>query len=226
MALTGFGNEVLSGLLNANIFKKINVATRKEQGKFPYYACEQLTDLCQRQHVPCYTDLDQINPDFILVATLDKILPGQVLGIPRFGAVNIHPSLLPLYRGPTPTNWAIINGETISGITYHRLSDKIDSGQILSQFRCDIENMNDGQLRHQLAKLAGKTVGEFLYTFLNSELSSQSKDVGRGFYFPKVTSSEGIALLQSGRFKYEDIVRGLTPYPGIQILSTRNRNGI
>jgi methionyl-tRNA formyltransferase len=228
-ALTGFGNAALDGILDAGVFGSVSVVTRSEKGPFPYYSCENLMHVCRSVGVPVISDVDlgsesdikqieSIHPDLILVATFDQILPEHILRLPRYGTVNIHPSLLPKYRGPTPSNWAVVHGDKISGITYHRMTDKIDMGDILWQESISIQNMTDGQVRLLLAQLTEDTIGGFLSHYLKHDLRPIERGNCDGSYFPKVTSAEGIALLRSGRFSHENILRGLSPYPGVQIL--------
>jgi methionyl-tRNA formyltransferase len=72
-------------------------------------------------------------PDILLVFGFNWRLPGEVLGVPRLGALNIHPAPLPKYRGPSPVLWAIRNGDPYLGLTVHRMTERIDSGPVLSQ---------------------------------------------------------------------------------------------
>lgn len=228
-ALTGFGNSVLEEVTNSPIIDEIIVFTREERGKFPYYSCEQLTDLCERLGVQAYIDrdmastkvyelLEEYKPDIMLVATFDKKIPLSISKIPRMGAINIHPSLLPNYRGPTPTHWAIINGESESGVTFHYISEDFDLGDILFQEKISVGKLIDGQLRKTLADLASSMIHPFLVKYIKGELNPKPQNENEGSYYPKLTSKEGIVLLKSGRFDRDNLVRGVTPYPGIWIL--------
>lgn len=228
-ALTGFGNSILKEIVKSSIINEIIVFTREERGKFPYYGCEQLSDLCNRIGVKAYIDKDMASnevyellakyePDIMLMATFDQKIPLRISTIPRMGAINIHPSLLPKYRGPTPTHWAIINGESESGVTFHYISEEFDLGDILVQERTSIDELADGELRRKLADLASSMIHPFLVKYMNGELNPKPQNKDEGSYYPKVTSKEGIVLLKSGRFDRDNLVRGITPYPGIWIL--------
>ncbi len=228
-ALTGFGNSVLRGLLTARVFNEIVVVTRKEKGPFPYYCCDHLETYCYEKGVRCFTDkqlshksinsiVKEFESDLILTATFDQIIPQSLIKLARIGAVNIHPSLLPDYRGPTPTHWVIINDEKETGITYHRLSSKPDMGPILRSEKLLIGNRTDGQLRKDLADLAERTVVDFCHQFIKGEVDERSQKKDEGSYFPKILSSRGMELLQSGNFNFQNLIRGLTPYPGHNIL--------
>jgi methionyl-tRNA formyltransferase len=227
-ALTGFGNSVLSGLLKSNRFDNIIVFSRRETGEFPYYKCEPIQDLCKREDIECLTDVDlkssklvdelRDSCSFIIIsATFHKIIPESLIKLACFGAVNIHPSLLPFYRGATPTNWAIINGEKETGITYHKLSKELDMGDILMQERLDIANMNDGELRYQLALLTERTIDKFLGLYLNGSLEHIKQKNNSGSYYPRVFSENGLEMIPTGNYFTENIIRGLTPYPGVEV---------
>jgi len=229
LALTGFGNTILEELMSIPVIDHIVVFTREEKGEFPYYDCEHLLDLCNRMCVETYInnemvpqliyeELRRFKPDMILVATFDQKIPQRIIDIPKMGMINIHPSLLPKYRGPMPTHWSIINGESESGVTYHAMSSEFDMGDILLQERTSIGGVVDGELRRKLAKLSSKMLQSFLRKYRNSELNSKVQSKNEGTYYPKVTSKRGIALLKSGQFNRANVIRGLTPYPGIGIL--------
>jgi len=228
-ALTGFGNSVLKESLRIPLIKDLLVFTRKEKGKFPYYDCEQLVELCKRNGVRMEIDqrmtsweaheaLSEFRPNMSLVATFDQKIPKEMRSIPKLGTINIHPSLLPKYRGPTPTNWAIIHGEYETGVTFHLMTEEFDMGGILLQKKTSIGSSVDGELRKKLAKLSGEMLGPFLTKYLNGELKAKAQDRVEGNYFPKVSSRKGLTLLKSGQFRRNNLVRGLTPYPGVGIL--------
>ena len=80
-----------------------------------------------------------LNPDLIIVAAYGKILPKQILDIPKYGAINIHASLLPKYRGAAPIQHALLNGEKETGITIMQLDEGLDTGDIILQEKLEIE---------------------------------------------------------------------------------------
>src|SRR5512135_3452412 len=98
-------------------------------------------------------------PDAMVVAAFGQILPKTVLDIPKLGCFNVHASLLPKYRGAAPINWAIINGEETTGVTIMKMDAGMDTGDMIMQNRCHIEeNDNAGSLNRKLAELGAKTV--------------------------------------------------------------------
>ena len=82
--------------------------------------------------------LQALNPDLIAVAAYGKILPVDILALPRLGCVNVHSSLLPKYRGAAPINWAILNGEDETGVTIMYMAEGMDTGDILAQAKTPI----------------------------------------------------------------------------------------
>ena len=227
LALTGFGNEILEALIRNRAADDIVVFTRRETGTFPHYTCENLTDVCQREGIRVFTGLgiqeieghlSSFTPDIIFVATFDLRIPSDILELPQHGVVNIHPSLLPAYRGPTPTNWAIIHGERVSGVSFQRMSEAWDMGDIVLQRETPIADMADGELRGKLAQMAGEMLPDFIPRYVAAGCHAVPQCPNEGSHYPKITSKEGIALLKSGKFDRDNLIRGLTPFPGIEIL--------
>jgi len=98
--------------------------------------------------------LRDINPDFIVVVAF-RIVPNEILSIPKYGTINLHPSLLPKYRGPSPIQWAIINDEKITGVTTILLNDQIDGGPILLQNTEPIYDTDNFESLHNRLKIKG-----------------------------------------------------------------------
>ena len=146
--MTGFGNNALEVLLKHPSIRIIAVFTpEKEAGPFPYYECEKLQDAVLRSGIALYEGLHfegektydiikKLSPDIIIVSSFNQIIPKPIISIPKLGVINIHPSLLPKYRGATPTVWALMNGEKETGVTIHFIEDeRIDNGNIITQSR-------------------------------------------------------------------------------------------
>lgn len=230
-ALTGMGNAVVAALAAHPAVSALLVVSRAESGPHPYFPCPHLEQDCRRLGIACRTDLDPrtaksrdalaaFAPDLILAATYHRILPPAILDLPRLGAYNFHPSLLPAYRGPTPTNWVIIRGEPETGLTVHRLTPGIDAGNVVLQQRVSIpEGMTDGQLRQVLASVAGATVDELLSRLGETPLPGIPQCEDQATMFPHVCSEAGIRLWRDGGYDPRRLERGLTPYPGPQFLT-------
>ena len=103
------------------------------------------------------TEIYNLNPDLIVIASFTKVLPQEIIYLPKLGTINVHPGLLPNYRGAHPINWALINGEKQTGITIHYVDEKVDTGAIIIQKKIPIYGYDDiNTLKNKLAILGGK----------------------------------------------------------------------
>jgi len=228
-ALTGMGNHVLESLMAWPRLGELAVITRREPGPFPHYCCGQLDALCASRGIVCRTDLrldsaegqafvSGFAPSVLLCATFHQRIPAGILARRALRALNVHPSLLPGYRGPTPTNWAILRGEAETGISFHQLSEGLDEGGLYAQRRLAVGERTDGELRLALAELAASEVCGVLDEVLEGRLAPVDQDVSRASWLPKVGSPEGLKILLRERPPRERLQRGLTPLPGVDFL--------
>ena len=163
-------------------------------------------------------ELRSLNADLQIVVAF-RMLPEVVWSMPRLGTFNLHASLLPQYRGAAPLNWAIINGETETGITTFFLKHEIDTGKVIQQVRIPIEETdNVGIIHDKLMMLGGKLVTETVDNILAGTIHPVEQD----------TMEEGIPLKPAPKIFREtcqinweekntkqiyDFIRGLSPYP-------------
>lgn len=162
-----------------------------------------------------YRNLKEIEPDLILVAAFGKILPKEVLKIPRHGAINIHASLLPSYRGASPINRAIINGEKETGVTSFFMEEGMDTGPIISQRSCAINREDDsGRLEDKLKGLAVEVLAETLEKVKDQVGMARPQDDSKATLAPKITPDTGKIDWSEGGEKICNLIRGLSPRPG------------
>lgn len=230
-ALTGFGNTVLASLLEDDRVDVAAVFTVKYDQPFPYYAEQQLAELCRQRQVSCYLDV-KVNsdeglelvrkhaPDLIIVATFKQILKEKVLSLPKLGVVNVHPSLLPNYRGPCPTNAALLNGENTTGVTIHYVTETVDEGNLLLQRSIAIgESENDGQLRLRLSRLAGEMMPELIEMFAGTSWPAGTpQDHSRANFAPRPTAEDGYLEQATDVLAIQRKMRAFNPLPGTSIL--------
>ena len=96
--------------------------------------------------------IQSLNPDIIIVVAYGKILPKQIIDMPKYGCINVHGSLLPKYRGAAPIQWSIINGDTVTGVTTMYMNEGLDTGDILLQSKLYIEeNETSDELKVRMA---------------------------------------------------------------------------
>lgn len=159
--------------------------------------------------------LKALEPDLIITAAYGQILRQKVLDIPKFGCLNIHASLLPLYRGAAPINAAIIDGQEESGITIMQMDSGCDTGDILFQAKVEItKTMNAGDLFAELANLGGKTIVEFLPDFFQGNYKAIKQNDDEATYAPKMSRKTGEIDWQKSVEEVERLIRGTQPWPG------------
>ena len=159
--------------------------------------------------------LAQLNPDVIVVAAFGHILPPQVLAIPPFGCINLHPSLLPRYRGPTPIPAAILSGDEYTGATIMVVNQRIDSGPILTQRRVDITPEDTtGSLTTKLAQIAAHLLIETLPPWFSRSLAPQTQREEDATYSKLLSKKEGEIDWQLPAPDIWRRVRAFYPWPG------------
>ena len=153
--------------------------------------------------------------DVALVVAYGRILPKDVLDGPRLGCVNVHGSILPKYRGAAPVPWAILNGESESGVTLMLLDEGMDTGDTLAFFPTPIDpNETSAELAVRLAALGGAAVTSHLPRFLEGGLPRVKQDDARATMAPILTKEHGrIDFTKSARAVH-DHVRAMNPWPG------------
>lgn len=133
-----------------------------------------------------------LNPDLLLVAAYGQIIPNEVLDIPRYGAINIHGSLLPKYRGATPIQTAILNNDKITGITLIKMDEKMDHGPIIACASIDIEAKDTYQTLHEkLSLLAAELTSGTLPDWFAGKIEQQAQDESKATFTKILTLNDG-----------------------------------
>lgn len=163
-------------------------------------------------------------PDLILTASYGQILPQSLLDIPALGCLNIHPSLLPLYRGAAPVQAAIIAGETLTGVTVIEMTAGMDSGPILAQCEYPIaKDITAGELMSELAVVGADMILDLLPAYVRGEAESREQDHSKATYSGLLTRECGnIDWSQSAR-RIHNLIRGTQPWPGAYTFCHGNR---
>ncbi len=154
-------------------------------------------------------------PDLLVTVAYGKILPKEILDIPKFGCINVHASLLPKYRGAAPINWAIINGESKVGITTMLTDVGMDTGNILLKKEIEIsEDITAGELHDKLSYLGAIVLKNTLECLEASSLISYAQDHEKASYAPIMTKDLGHIDWSKQAFCIHNLVRGTNPWPG------------
>lgn len=154
-------------------------------------------------------------PDLIVVIAFGQKIGNKLTNLPPKGSINVHASLLPKYRGAAPINWAIINGETTTGISIITLSEKMDAGQILAQSQTDIAaDETAGQLHDRLAKMAAPLLLKAIGRIADGTAIYIEQDHGKATLAPKLKKSDGFLDFAEPAEVLARKIRGFWPWPG------------
>lgn len=155
-----------------------------------------------------------LEPDLIVVVAYGQILPKEILDIPPLGAIGVHPSLLPKYRGAAPINWAIINGERITGVTIFRLCEKLDSGDIILQRAIEIlPGETAGGLSDRLAKFGADLLSEAIKDMKEGRIHLVKQDENLASYAPCLKKEDGLIDWERSAKEIANLICGLDPWP-------------
>ncbi len=158
--------------------------------------------------------LKSLEPDLMVVVAF-SILPRKILRAPRLGSINLHPSLLPAYRGAAPIVWAIANGEKKTGLTTFLLNANVDSGNILLQNEVPISpEETAGQLQTRLSILGADLVIETINRLENKTLDPKPQSDTEVSYAPKLTKNDGRIDWTQSAENIHNRIRAFNPFPG------------
>ncbi|MCA1574626.1 MAG: methionyl-tRNA formyltransferase [Acidobacteria bacterium] len=152
------------------------------------------------------------NADLAVVVAYGRLLPAGLLRAPKRGCINVHFSLLPLYRGAAPVNWAIINGEEKTGVTTMFIEEELDSGPILLQRETQIGEMETApELIGRLAEIGAELLGETLAQL--DEITPRPQHDRDATFAPMLRKENGLINWSQNAFAVERTIRGLQPWP-------------
>ncbi len=168
-----------------------------------------------RENKEIVDTLKDINPDVICVVAYGKIIPKEILEIPKYGCVNVHPSLLPQYRGSAPIQWAILNGDKETGVTTMYLDEGMDSGDIILQTKTLIDkDETSGELWDRLSKIGAELLVETLEKIEN-KTAPRIKQPKEFTLAPMLEKSQAKIDWESKTAQeIKNLVRGLNPIMG------------
>jgi methionyl-tRNA formyltransferase len=167
-----------------------------------------------RKPTPFADELRALAPDLCVVVAYGKILPPEMLAVPRLGCVNVHASLLPKYRGAAPIQWAIIHGEHETGVTLMQMDAGMDTGDMLLTRAVAVdETITAGELHDKLAPVGAELLAEGLPRLKAGTLPPRKQDDAAATMAPMLTKETGRIDFAAGARAVRDRVRGCDPWP-------------
>lgn len=186
-----------------------------------------VAQLCARNGIPVHAPEDanhplwveriaKLNPDYIFSFYYRNLLSEPLLATASKGAFNLHGSLLPKYRGRAPANWVLVNGETETGVTLHRMVKRADAGAILAQQKVIIDRTDTGLTLHaKLREAAANLLRDALPQLAQGKLAEHAQDESQATYFGRRTAADGKLDWKKPAEELFNLVRAVTqPYPG------------
>ena len=166
------------------------------------------------------------HPDLIVVVAFGQKVGNDLINLPPKGAINVHASLLPKYRGAAPINWAIINGETQTGISIITVAERMDAGKILTQAATDITpSETAGELRDRLAQMTAPLLLKTLDRIDDGTAVYTEQDHSKATLAPKLKKSDGFLDFTASAELLRRKILGLWPWPGASATYISKKTG-
>ena len=159
--------------------------------------------------------LSKFRPDFIVVVAYGHIIPKWMIDLPKHGCINLHASLLPRYRGAAPIQWAIIRGESVTGVTTMKIDEGLDTGDVLLKREVPIQDDDTTEtLSERLSGVGADLMVETLPKLFRAEIQPQSQNHAQATFAPILKKEDGRIdwMLRAEEIRWR--VRGLRPWPG------------
>ena len=226
LAYSGMGHRCLEALLAAPEVEIVGVCSHRDDPEETVWS-PSVAELARRHQLPLHlsSHLDNeegarfaraCRPELILSIYYRALIPQPLLDLPTRGAFNMHGSLLPLYRGRAPINWALLEGATETGVTLHEMVARADAGAIVGQRRISIDPADDAPSLTEKATVAAvELLGRQLPRLVAGELQLRPQRLGDGFYRGRRSPEDGRIDWSWPAERVHNLVRALTqPWPG------------
>lgn len=168
-----------------------------------------------KQNRELIKELKAASPDFLIVASYGKIIPRALLRIPKKGSINVHPSLLPKYRGASPIQAAILNGDPSTGVTIMKMNEKMDEGDILASIRMKV-SAKDTQfsLSAKLSNIGANLILHVLHLTYINKIKAKPQDPSKATYTKILIKEDGYVDWKNPPDKLNNMIRAYYPWPG------------
>ncbi|MDP3996034.1 MAG: methionyl-tRNA formyltransferase [bacterium] len=229
-----FGAIVLEGLIKSG-HKPFLVITEPDKpvGRKQIITPPPVKVLAEKYNIPVVQpakiseyaeEIEKLNPSLVIIAAFGQIIPKKILEIPEYGCLNVHPSLLPKYRGPSPIQFAILKGEEKTGVTIMRISEKLDTGPILSQQEIEVSQKETFESLHdKLAEAGTRLLIETIPRLLAGKLPPIPQEEAEATYTKILKKEDGKIDWDKSPKEIERQVRALNPWPGTYTLYNGKR---
>ncbi|MEK7511640.1 MAG: methionyl-tRNA formyltransferase [Patescibacteria group bacterium] len=175
--------------------------------------CHQPTTIVKNQEFNQL--IASYNPDVIIVAAYGKILPPEILNLPKNGCLNVHPSLLPKYRGASPIQTALLNGEKKSGVSIILMDQRMDTGDIITQEEMNIEPEDDYvSLSKKMSVMSAQILADILEKYINNEVKLKIQHDSQAIYTKKISKYDGRIDWQKKSVDVYNQIRAYADWPG------------
>ncbi len=222
-----FSAEILKTLIKSN-YKPIAVVTQSDKpaGRGSKMKASEVKILAEKEHIPYFqpeklknpdflNQLKELKPDLFIVASYGKIIPEEILEIPKLGTINIHPSLLPRWRGPSPIQSVILAGDKETGVSIMLLDKEMDHGNIISNVKFQITNdAKYKELEEKLIKESGKLLIETLPKWIGGEIKPKAQNHKQAIYCQIIKKEDGKINWNESAEIIDRKIRALNPWPG------------
>ncbi len=171
-------------------------------------------------------EIKRLSPDCIVVVAFGQFLSNAIIRLPRYQCINIHASLLPKFRGAAPINWAIIKGETVTGVTAMLMTAKMDAGDIISTKHTPISpEENAGELEKRLSIMGAELLVETLDGIEVGRVTYTKQEENEVSFAPKIKKEDGLISWPQETHIVHNGIRGMSPSPGAYTYYAKSASG-
>jgi methionyl-tRNA formyltransferase len=234
-----FSIKALEACLHSGLELACVVTTPpKKKGRGLKLEPSEIFDYCQAKKIPATEypalrdpkvarELLALRPDIFVVASYGKLIPANLLEIPKY-RLNVHPSLLPKYRGAAPIHWPILNGDKETGVSILDIAEKLDAGDIYYQEKVAIDpRANASQLASELARFSYAVLKKVLAEVKNGPLRGTPQNEAEATFAPQLSKKDGeLSFTAMTAEEMDRKVRGLQPWPGAYCFIKGERVGL
>jgi methionyl-tRNA formyltransferase len=215
------GMAALTRLLAAGL-PPVGVVTKLQEGP----ALRDYGTIARKHQLPLFAldgqedpelpdAIEKLRPDLILVSGFHRLIPPSILNLAPKGGLNVHPSLLPKYRGPCPWKWTIVNGERETGVTIHQMDESFDGGRILAQVTVPVgRDETSGELYRRLCEVGGELLVRTVRDLMRGRVRPRPQDHSKASHFGAPTDEDARIDWSGDSETIRNLVRGFNPRPG------------